>query len=328
VLGSPAYMAPEQLRGEGVDPRSDLFSAGVILYTMLTGFRPFQGDSATTICYKVVNRNPIYVSAMDATLPPEIDRLVAKAIAKTPGERFQTGREMADAIREFREQQAGRLNSDFLKEVIEEHNLIPVFRDSSSHGTSGTAMLASASPSRGKSTRTNSLPLRVWKKPSTWVVVAAPLVLVLAGLVILWQRKTTQVPAIILSQTMAAPTLTPVETIVPSVAAAKIPSARLDIQLRHQFSSGKFSLWLDDKLICQRALHSESKRHALLFKSQQAESINLIVPAGEHHVEIRVQSRAVHYDQSKKIIESFDSRNENVLHVYCDHTKNSMELAL
>src|SRR6185437_10732333 len=102
ILGSPAYMAPEQLSGEGVDARSDLFSVGVILYTMLTGFRPFQGNSATTVCFKVVNREPIPVSALDSELPAELDRIVRKAMAKEPSERYQSGGELARDIEALR----------------------------------------------------------------------------------------------------------------------------------------------------------------------------------------------------------------------------------
>ncbi len=102
ILGSPAYMAPEQLSGEGVDARSDLFSVGVILYTMLTGFRPFQGNSATTVCFKVVNREPIPVSALDSELPAELDRIVRKAMAKEPTERYQSGGELARDIEALR----------------------------------------------------------------------------------------------------------------------------------------------------------------------------------------------------------------------------------
>jgi serine/threonine protein kinase len=103
ILGSPAYMAPEQLSGEGTDPRSDLFSLGVILYSMLTGFRPFQGNSAATVSFKVVNQDPLPVTSFDSELPAALDRLVSRAIAKDPSQRYQTGMEMAQEIQKVRE---------------------------------------------------------------------------------------------------------------------------------------------------------------------------------------------------------------------------------
>ncbi len=105
ILGSPAYMAPEQLSGEATDPRSDLFSLGVILYSMLTGFRPFQGNSAATVSFKVVNQDPLPVTSFDSDLPAALDRLVSRAIAKDPSQRFQTGMEMAQEIQKVRERQ-------------------------------------------------------------------------------------------------------------------------------------------------------------------------------------------------------------------------------
>ena len=99
VLGTPAYMAPEQLSGEGADGRSDLFSLGVILYAMVTGHSPFQGNSATTVCFKVANREPIAASALDMTLPPQLDAVIRRAMAKDPGERHQRGAEFAEDLR-------------------------------------------------------------------------------------------------------------------------------------------------------------------------------------------------------------------------------------
>jgi serine/threonine protein kinase len=103
ILGSPAYMSPEQLDGKNVDARSDLFSLGVVLYTMLTGHRPFQGNSTATVCFKVANRDPLPVSTWNSEFPLELDALVTRAMAKNPAERFQTGMEMAQELQRFRE---------------------------------------------------------------------------------------------------------------------------------------------------------------------------------------------------------------------------------
>src|SRR5438477_2077998 len=98
VLGTPSYMSPEQIMGLPIDGRSDLFSAGVILYQFLTGERPFAG-SATTTMQKVLKEEPLPPSTLNVQLPPAMDAVVRKALAKRADERFQTAQEFAEAVR-------------------------------------------------------------------------------------------------------------------------------------------------------------------------------------------------------------------------------------
>ena len=97
VVGSPAYMAPEQMNGKQGDARSDLFSLGVVLYSMITGFRPFQGNSAKTVVFKVMNIDPVPVTSFQSEVSPELDAIVSRAIAKDPDERFSSGAALASA---------------------------------------------------------------------------------------------------------------------------------------------------------------------------------------------------------------------------------------
>jgi len=99
VMGTPSYMSPEQFAGQPVDGRSDLFSCGVILYQLLTGEKPFTGESTTTIMYKVLREEPVPPSQLNVTLAPELDAVVKKALAKAPAQRFQSGEEFAQALR-------------------------------------------------------------------------------------------------------------------------------------------------------------------------------------------------------------------------------------
>jgi eukaryotic-like serine/threonine-protein kinase len=98
VLGTPTYMSPEQFMGHPVDGRSDLFSCGVILYQLLTGEKPFTGESTTTIMYKVLREEPVPPSQLNLSLAPALDAVMKKALAKNPAERFQSGHEFAQAL--------------------------------------------------------------------------------------------------------------------------------------------------------------------------------------------------------------------------------------
>jgi serine/threonine-protein kinase len=109
ILGSPRYMSPEQVIGKAIDARSDIFSLGVVLYEALTGIAPFDGDNVNAIMYATVNTTPPAPSSHNRGLPPMLDLIAAKAMAKLLEDRYQTIKEFADDLREVRRQMdAGR----------------------------------------------------------------------------------------------------------------------------------------------------------------------------------------------------------------------------
>jgi serine/threonine-protein kinase len=93
VMGTAQYLSPEQARGEVVDARSDLYSAGCLLYELLTGRPPFQGENAVSVAYQHVSENPTAPSLADPAVPPGLDALVMKSLAKNPQDRYQTANE-------------------------------------------------------------------------------------------------------------------------------------------------------------------------------------------------------------------------------------------
>jgi eukaryotic-like serine/threonine-protein kinase len=104
ILGSPRYMSPEQVIGKTIDARSDIFSLGVVLYEALTGVAPFDGDNVNAIMYATVNTTPPPPSSHNRTLPPMLDLIAAKAMAKLLEDRYQSIKEFADDLREVRRQ--------------------------------------------------------------------------------------------------------------------------------------------------------------------------------------------------------------------------------
>ncbi len=207
VLGTPSYMSPEQILGLPVDGRSDLFSAGVILYQFLTGERPFAG-SATTTMQKVLKEEPLPPSSLNIQVLPVMDAVVRKALAKQAEARYQTANEFAEAIRAATAATAAPLASA-TPAGSADPTIIMAPVDPLSIQTGATAARAPAPAAAPATAASQTTPAS--RMPAVAIVVAAVAIAVGAGAWFVYQRYGTdtarmaQAPATTMSAAPATP---------------------------------------------------------------------------------------------------------------------------
>jgi serine/threonine-protein kinase len=106
VMGTVAYMSPEQARGKGVDPRTDVFSLGILLYEMIAGRAPFWGESSTDVLAAILDKEPMPLARFSPDVPQELQRIVAKCLRKECDERYQTMKDVLLDLKELRDELA------------------------------------------------------------------------------------------------------------------------------------------------------------------------------------------------------------------------------
>jgi serine/threonine protein kinase len=351
VWGTPAFMSPEQLNDEPVDGRSDLFSLGVILYMLLTGHRPFQGNSPLTISLRVVSHEPVPAIAFDPDLPLGLDYVLERALAKNPVERYQRGMEMSLDLQNIltghepwgeTKQQTARLPSRSR------------FDRAPAKGSIARGFGIRA-PQR-RSRNFGELYRRMVRETrKTWVAfpLLRPLPFLLLGVALygvgrhipsVSTKSSDRTQAVTPPPTVPSPTPaesvraspTRAETIVPSPARLRASSALIsptraamvNIQVENQIPQGNVTIWVDDRAVYRRMLPDAPKKKLGIFGSgHKQESEKVQIASGEHQLRVRVQSRNPFYDQSHALAGDFPVGSERVLRVSFDK-HNEMHASL
>jgi hypothetical protein len=101
MMGTPAYLSPEQILGEPQNTRSDLFSLGIVLYQMVTGFAPFDGSSVSAVCAQILQAEPVPPSQRNPAVSPELDRIILRCLAKTSADRYPSAEAFATSLDAF-----------------------------------------------------------------------------------------------------------------------------------------------------------------------------------------------------------------------------------
>jgi serine/threonine-protein kinase len=358
VLGTPAYMAPEQLSGEGADGRSDLFSLGVVLYAMVTGHSPFHGNSATTVCFKVVNRDPVPASAFDLDLPHSLDEVISRAMAKDPADRYQRGAELASDLRQLRaEYKPGSTTSV----------LGPLAR-----ATTGSFKVGSSTSSAKAGTVNQFFGTVLRRTPLRDIILGAALTVFLIGVGIPAKRALTSqqtpsanktldpasIPPQLAENQPTAPGISNAPQAVagadaPKVAKAAtskprrtanvshssssarsappkpviVPTATLELAVQHQFKEATLSVWVDNKLALTRPLHGGTQKHLVVFNGVRGiDSESIEIPAGTHTLRLRAETSDKAIDISKTVSAQFVGGDVKSLQVSFDHHNTTMRL--
>ncbi len=150
VVGTVAYLSPEQALGRVVDPRSDLFSLGVVLYESLAGRRPFDGENTTAIIDRILNREPTALARLNYDVPPRLEDIVRKLLAKAPSDRYQSARDLLVDVRTLRKdvESGGHPGSGRIADPTEDAGARPTLTNAVPTLTNAVAVLPFANITR------------------------------------------------------------------------------------------------------------------------------------------------------------------------------------
>ncbi len=294
LVGTPAFMSPEQFSGSAVDGRSDLFSLGAVIYWMVTGERPFAGDTITSMTFKVVYSAHIPATQLQASLPPALDTVIGRALAKNPADRYQTCAELAADLEAV---QDGKAVAATPAPAVVERTMI------AGGGTMVQPAPALPAPSPAK------------KPVGRMAAAGLALFLVLAGGGY-WLSRQNDAPKD--SSPATTPATTPAATAPAATPAPApkppppVPLSRLHVVCEHNFESGRLEITSGGKVVLNTPLRGERQVTRVFAGSL---SITRTIPAGERTLRVKVTSPKEKYDDHAEISGEFAEGAIRTLHI-------------
>ena len=342
VLGTPAFMAPEQLQGLPLDGRSDLFSLGAVLYLSLMGRTPFEGETMVEILQKIMSFDPLPSASADSEIPNDLWHVVARALEKDAAKRFASGRSFAEALRPFRP--TGVESDSILEELLVEDApavaAAPSLLAPVAAVDGPTAMInrrrSLEGETRNQATERLSLDWRRLKLPfaGPWAPVVAFCVLMSIGLLILAvsQPADRPLPPVELVTPQDQPqAILPAFGDAPEAAEAvenRLQAAQLAtvvVSHRNRLKRAWMSVWIDGE---QRWSEPISARGNFVGRARgDLVEVELAVPPGRHTIEVRITGARKNVNASKVITGTFDAGVVRRLRAKLSPISGNLELA-
>ena len=273
-LGTPSYMSPEQVAGDPVDGRSDLFSLGIILYCVLAGEKPFTGENPTTVMFNITYKEPVPASQLNPSLDPRFDYVLERALAKDPARRYQRGQEFADDLEDLCHGRAPRSQVGTLTGA----------------DVQSTVMQKALPPLPPQAEREACLPTRWPRKAAVAAAFASQLsrhARVVLGRVP-WQV------------TLALVATSLVLFAFRSIGPAK--TANLEIHCVHSFRAANLFVWVDKDLVYEGKLAGTVKKRMGFIKTVQGSFLDTLALApGRRVIRVQVASKDEGYNQTKEV---------------------------
>jgi serine/threonine protein kinase len=327
-----AFLAPERLKGIG-DERSDLFSVGVILYLLLSGHRPFQGNTDATIGFKLVHQHPVPVAAMDLELSPELDHVIGRLLAKNPDERYQSAAEAKADIRNIQSGEGPASPREIPVDVL----------DGISFRRNGRSVLAE----KDKSEKKFKFRLSKLALPAVIALVLATIFLALRPLLKPLPATPSLathigVPEFAFETRASQPSpRRPAKKKPAGTAAVSAKSAGVSrvttahqmvavpVELRQPFEQCLMSIWIDDRLAYSNVIRSEKKKRFLGIGAANQGYLTMIqAPAGEHSIRVEIKADRDKFEETTELQTLFAEMSGKKLEIKCEKTPRLLKVEM